>query len=102
MADEADKNLPRSAVVVYTDDGRRIKPACPMCHRVYWGKLVPPGVPADATVLPMIPARVGGDMHGMEVQQWVCLNCGYLWHMTGAVSAKAKPKYKAKVGDDDK
>jgi hypothetical protein len=92
MPDDAHKSPPRSAVVVHTDDGRRLKPACPMCQRVYWGKLVPPGVAPDATVLPTIPARIGDTMHGMEVDQWVCLNCGYLWHLTGAVSARAKAK----------
>lgn len=86
------KDLPRAAVVVHTDDGRRLKPSCPICGRVYWGKLVPLGVSPEHKVFPMIPARVADQVHGMEIQLWVCLNCGFLWQRTGAVELKKDVK----------
>ena len=88
MDDNDTDKKPRSAVVVKTADGRRLKPKCPMCGRTYWGKLVPPGVSEPEKVRPLIPAQVGDVTHGIEIQQWVCLNCGFLWHLTGATSPK--------------
>ncbi len=90
MADEKEDALPRAAVVVYTADGKRIKPACPMCGRVYWGKLYPPEVSHDTPVHPYIPVRVGNDgqQMGMAYQLWTCMNCGFLWHRTGGVEPK--------------
>ena len=92
MSDEPDEKLPRVAVVVKTADGRRLKPKCPMCGRVYWGKLIPPGAPEDVDVHPMIPARVGENIVGMDYQLWVCMNCGFLWHRTGAVGPRHEGK----------
>ena len=90
------KNVARAAVVVNTADGRRLKPECPICKRVYWGKLVPPGTSPSQVIIPMIPARVADKMTAMEIQQWVCLNCGHLWHRTGGIEERL-----SKEKDDD-
>lgn len=86
MADET--KPPSAAVVIYTAGGDRIKPVCPMCGEITWGKLVPPGATSDDVVRPMIPAMVDGKLHGMDIQLWVCRNCGFLWLRTGATDPK--------------
>ena len=85
MADKPDKGLPRAAVVLYTADGERIKPPCPMCSRTYWGRLAPPGYKEGDELVHSLPARVNKSDIMMGVQLWVCLNCGFLWHRTGGV-----------------
>ena len=91
----------RSAVVVHTADGRRLKPECPMCQRTYWGKLVPPDVDPESVVEPVIPTRLkNGNTIGMAFQLWVCMNCGFLWHRTGAVESEERPEGDKEDGED--
>jgi len=85
MGDEPDGGLPRVAVVIHTADGRRLKPPCPMCQRTYWGRIGPGEYKPGDRVVHMLPARVNEAPAILEVQLWVCLNCGFLWHRTGSV-----------------
>jgi len=77
---------PRVAVVVKTRDGRRLKPECPVCGEVSWGKLVPQGIDDPEKVGTMILAEVGEKIMGMGVQLWLCANCGHIWFRSGTVA----------------
>ncbi len=85
MADNPDEEPPRAAVVLHTADGRRLKPACPMCDRIYWGRLVPQGFKPDDDISYNIAAQLNESPVLLGVQLWTCLNCGFLWHRTGGL-----------------
>ena len=55
-----------------------------MCNRTYWGRLAPRGYKEDDKLIHMLQARWKESTAILEVQLWVCLNCGFLWHRTGS------------------
>ena len=88
----SEEKPPRSAVVVKTADGRRLKPECPVCGAVSWGKLVPREIDDPDQLETMILTKIAGQFQGIGVQVWACLNCGHIWHRTGAIEQKLDKK----------
>lgn len=88
----SEEKPPRSEVVVRTRDGRLLKPACPVCGEVSWGKLVPDKKDDPDKVETMILSRVGGKFIGMGIQVWHCTNCGHVWYRSGAVEQELSQK----------
>lgn len=91
----------RSAVVVNTVGGERLKPQCPICNAVSWATPVPREFdPSKETFEFLVDARRSLKVGGSEVTSnypidaWVCMNCGFLWQRLAGIG---KP-YQA---DDD-
>jgi predicted RNA-binding Zn-ribbon protein involved in translation (DUF1610 family) len=81
MTDE--KKPPRSAIVINTAAGRRIKPPCPMCGAVFWmdPKPDPKMAPGRFQILIMAKAEGSENLMGLSTKIYVCGNCGFVWHI---------------------
>ena len=88
MAEET--KPPRSAVVVETAGGERIKPECPICKATWWGVPKPVSLDEDTAFQPVVSGLAGGDHLSLPVHMHVCKNCGFVWQA-------AKPQMKTEL-----